>query len=52
MTNLKKQLQQIAGEWNGKEAGLQEERAETAIDALRKIEELEELLKELNINNK
>jgi len=51
MKNLKQQLNKIVGEWNGREAGFQEERAETAIDALEKIEELEELLKELDIKD-
>ena len=47
MENLKKEMEQIAGEWNGDESGYQEDQAEIAIDILEKIAEIEELLKVL-----
>jgi len=48
MDKLKKEMEQIAGEWNGDESGYQEEQAGTAIEILEKIAEIEELLKYLN----
>ena len=45
---LKERMEQIAGEWNGDEAGLQEDRAEIALDVITKLDEVEELLAELN----
>ncbi len=39
---------EISGEWNGDESGIQEERAHIANDILKKIDELQELLKEMS----
>lgn len=47
IAELKEKMEQIAGEWNGDEAGLQEERAEIALDVITKLEEVEDLLAEL-----
>ena len=41
---LKRQQEKIAGNWNGKESGLAEDRAMLANDIIEKIKELEELL--------
>lgn len=41
---LKKDMESISGNWNGKESGLAEDRAMLANDILEKIKELEELL--------
>ena len=38
----------IAGQWNGKNNGIKEERAICALEIIEKIEELEKLLEELN----
>lgn len=41
---LKKHMEEISGNWNGKESGLAEDRAMLANEILEKIKELEELL--------
>ena len=41
---LKKDMESISGNWNGKESGLAEDRAMLANDILEKVKELEELL--------
>jgi len=43
------ELEDIASQWNGDDAGIQEDRAHNATDAIDKIKELEELLETLNI---
>jgi len=48
MDKLKKQMEDIAGEWDGDESGLAEERAQTANDILEKIAEIEKLDAEIN----
>lgn len=45
---LKKQMEEIAGAWNGDEPGQQEDRAHQANDILEKIRELEQLLSDLD----
>ena len=47
MDKLKKEMEDIAGSWNGDESGVQEEQAHIANEVLEKIAEIEELLKEL-----
>lgn len=42
------QMEEIAGEWNGDEAGRQEERAHIAEDIIEKAKELIDLLEELD----
>lgn len=43
---LMKEMEEIAGEWNGDESGLQEERSQCAFDIKEKAEELRALLDE------
>jgi len=47
LANLRDYAEEIAGEWNGDEPGIQEERAECANEIIEKIDELVLLLKEL-----
>jgi len=47
MKNLKEEMQTIAGEWNGDEPGIQEQRALIAYEIIQKIVEIETLKKEL-----
>mgnify|MGYP001607987940 CR=1 FL=1 len=49
LDSLKSELEDIAGEWNGDESGLQEDRAHASLEAVEKIEELKTLLEELEI---
>lgn len=44
---LKKDMEEIQGNWNGKDSGSGEERAGYASDAIENINELLEILKEL-----
>jgi len=46
---LKSQLDGIAGNWNGDESGIAEERADYANEGIKLIGELEIILEELNI---
>jgi hypothetical protein len=48
LQTLIKQMEEIAGEWNGDEAGRQEERAHIAEDITEKAKELIDLLEELD----
>jgi len=41
MDNLKKKLEEVAGQWNGDESGLQEDRANEANDLLDLISGIE-----------
>jgi hypothetical protein len=41
---LKKHMEELSGNWNGKESGLAEDRAMLANDIIEKVKELEELL--------
>ena len=50
LTKLKKELERIAGQWNGDNSGIGEERSADANEALSLIKELEIRLKSLNIN--
>jgi hypothetical protein len=47
ITQLKAYATEVAGEWNGKDSGLLEDRAQIAIEMLDKIKELEALQDEL-----
>lgn len=49
---LKKELNSIAGNWNGDDDSIAEDRTHASNEALEKIEQLEELLTELNICQK
>lgn len=42
-------LEEIAGQWNGDESGLQEDMAHASLEAIEKIKELKVLLDELNL---
>lgn len=48
MEKLKKEMEEIAGSWNGDESGTAEDRAHAANDVLEHIKAIEELLEELN----
>lgn len=47
LNNLKIKLEKTAGEWNGDESGIQEDRFHITEEALKYINKLEILLKEL-----
>lgn len=49
LKQLKSQLEGIAGNWNGDESGIAEERADASNEGIELIEKLEEILEELNI---
>lgn len=49
LQEIKDKANEIAGSWNGDEAGYLEERAMIANEILEKLKELEELLKEINL---
>jgi hypothetical protein len=44
---IRKEAMEIAGQWNGEDSGLAEDRAEKAQDILEAIQNLEELISEL-----
>lgn len=48
LKELKEEMVEIQGEWNGDEPGTQEDRANIASDVLESIKNIEELLEELN----
>ena len=47
LEQLKEYFEQVAGEWNGDESGIQEDRANIANDALDAIKVVENALSEL-----
>ena len=51
MEELKKETEEIAGNWNGKDSGWAEDQAMIANEILEKIGEIETLIKELNGTN-
>jgi len=51
LIDLKKRMEQIAGEWNGDESGVLEDRANIAGDILEAIKNIEDLLEELGEND-
>lgn len=51
MEELKKEMEEIAGRWNGDESGWLEDQATIAIEILENIRQIEELIKELNGTN-
>lgn len=50
LANLKKKMEEIAGEWNGDEPGLKEDRAHAAHDILEAVKTIEENLLFLSEN--
>jgi len=48
LKDIKAEAEQVAGEWNGDEPGVLEDRANIAGDILEAVKNLEELLAELN----
>jgi len=50
LKDIKEEANQIAGEWNGDESGVLEDRANIAGDILEAVKNLEELLAELDEN--
>jgi hypothetical protein len=49
LKQLKSQLEGIAGNWNGDDEGMAEDRTHTANEGIELIEKLESILEELNI---
>ena len=47
LENIKNYLSDVAGAWNGEDAGIKEERANCALEGIEKIKELKEILEEL-----
>lgn len=47
LSQLKEWAEEVAGRWNGDNPGLDEDRAHCAVEIKEKIEEIEELLKEM-----
>jgi len=47
LAQIKKYAEDIAGNWNGKESGWAEEKAQIANEILEEVDSLEALLKEL-----
>jgi hypothetical protein len=45
---IKKEMDEVAGQWNGDESGKQEEDAQTAIEILEHVARIEELLEQLD----
>lgn len=50
LIQLEKEMNEIAGRWNGDESGLQEDRAHASLEVIEKIKEIKTLLEELEIN--
>jgi len=48
LKNLKETLNEIAGEWDGDESGIKEDRCHASSEGLELIEKLEAILEELN----
>jgi hypothetical protein len=48
LSQLEKEMCEIASSWNGKDSGRAEDRANTASDIIEKIEEIRILLAELD----
>lgn len=48
LQEIKDEMEVIRGEWNGDESGRQEDQANIAEEIVEKINEIDELLKELN----
>ena len=48
LNKYKADMEEIAGQWNGDESGLQEDRANAALEAIEHLNALQELFKELN----
>ena len=47
LLKLKKECEEIAGNWNGDESGYMEDQAHIALDIIEKVDELIELINEL-----
>jgi hypothetical protein len=50
LLKCKKELEEIAGSWNGDESGSAEDMAHASIELIEQIEKLIGILEELNIN--
>ena len=48
LKEIKEYAEQIAGEWNGDDAGVEEDNSNTAEDILEAVKNLEELLTEIH----
>ena len=48
LQELKKECEEIGGQWNGDESGIQEERADTSKDIIEKCDEIINLINYLN----
>ena len=48
LQKIKKDMEEIAGQWDGDDPGAEEDRAHAAMEAIEHIDQLEELLKELD----
>ena len=48
LLKLKKDCEEISGNWNGDNSGLAEDKAHCAHDIIEKVDELVELINELN----
>jgi hypothetical protein len=48
LTQLKNEMEEIAGRWNGDNSGLAEDRAHCALEIIKQVEGLEKLLDEMN----
>lgn len=51
LLKLRKEAEEISGNWNGDESGYAEEQATIANDIIEKVDELVELINELNGTN-
>jgi len=47
LTEIKKEMLDLAGQWNGKESGQQEEISSRALEVIEKVEQIETLLEEI-----
>jgi len=47
LENLKEDMMEIGGQWNGDEAGTQEDRAHIAAEVLTHVKDIEKLLEEM-----
>ncbi len=50
LKDIREEAEQIAGEWNGDESGVLEDRANIAVDILEAVKNLDALLVELGEN--
>lgn len=48
LDKVKKDMEEIAGQWNGDESGAEEERADAAKEVIQNIDRIEQLFTELD----